>query len=254
MTAVDNTATQPPPPAPRPPWGYVTALVWVVLAHVVASVVAIAAVMIWRPALVELESFTALMNDGWFLAISTAIAVPVEVGMLVFLAAMRPGWTASDYLAVNWPARQHVIVALIALVVVLPLSDLLAYLLGQPIVSPFQTDVYTSARASGVLPLLWLAIVVGAPVGEEIIFRGFLFRSWIRSARAALPGIVAIAALFAIIHVQYNWFGILQVFILGLLFTWARWRSGSVLLAILLHAITNFYSMLQTVAVLDWFR
>jgi membrane protease YdiL (CAAX protease family) len=84
------------------------------------------------------------------------------------------------------------------------------------------------------------------------VFRGFLFRGWVRTATSAVPGIVAVAAVFAIIHVQYNWFGILQVFILGLLFTWIRWRSGSMLLPMLMHAITNFYSMLQTVAVMRW--
>jgi len=34
------------------------------------------------------------------------------------------------------------------------------------------------------------------------------------------------AGLWAAIHLQYDWFGIAQVFCLGLLFGWVRWRSG----------------------------
>ena len=39
---------------------------------------------------------------------------------------------------------------------------------------------------------------------------------------------------------EYNWFGLLQVFIIGLLLSWIRWRSGSTLLTMVLHAIANF--------------
>ena len=42
-----------------------------------------------------------------------------------------------------------------------------------------------------------------------------------------VPGTILLAAgLWAAIHLQYDWFGIAQVFCLGLLFGWVRWRSG----------------------------
>ena len=94
---------------------------------------------------------------------------------------------------------------------------------------------------------------VAAPLGEEVAFRGFLFRGWVRSARDAMPAIAIIAGLFAILHFQYNWFGILQVFLIGLLLTWTRWRSGSTLLTMLMHVIANAYAMLQVIAYFRWF-
>ena len=54
--------------------------------------------------------------------------------------------------------------------------------------------------AGGWLVWLWLAIVVVTPIGEEIIFRGFLFRGWLRSPRDVWPVIIATAFLWAIIH------------------------------------------------------
>jgi membrane protease YdiL (CAAX protease family) len=115
------------------------------------------------------------------------------------------------------------------------------------------TDLYRDAQATGSLLLLWLAIVVVAPAAEEIIFRGFVFRSWVRSRRYAVLGIIVVSAVFAIIHIQYNWFGVFQVFLIGLMLTWTRWRSGSTLLPMALHVIANFYAMLQVVAYFRWF-
>jgi uncharacterized protein len=48
-----------------------------------------------------------------------------------------------------------------------------------------------------VLPLLWFTFVVAAPAGEEIMFRGFLYRGWIQSQRFVVPGVVIISALWA---------------------------------------------------------
>jgi len=48
-------------------------------------------------------------------------------------------------------------------------------------------------------------------------------------------------------HVQYETFFIVQIFLLGIVFAWLRWRSGSLWLTITLHAIVNFTSLLQTV-------
>ena len=51
---------------------------------------------------------------------------------------------------------------------------------------------------------------------------------------------------------QYDWFGIVQVFLIGLILAWARWRSGSVLLTIAMHALTNLWATLETMVKVDW--
>ena len=43
-------------------------------------------------------------------------------------------------------------------------------------------------------------------------------------------------------HVQYDWFGIVQVFFIGLRLAIARWRSGSTLLTILMHVLIHFWA------------
>ena len=84
------------------------------------------------------------------------------------------------------------------------------------------------------------------------MFRGFLFRGWLRSPRDAWPVIVVTALLWALIHVQYDWYVIAQVFTFGLLLGWLRWVTGSTILTMLLHALINLEGMFETFVDLKW--
>jgi CAAX protease family protein len=233
-------------------WGYFATFGWALLAHVVASILTVGAVYLWDPATIPTDlNFSALMKDAHYVSLTTVVANTIQVSVLV-LAVWIVHWTARDYLALHWTSRQEVGIALVSLVVLLPLLDGLAYVMGQPIIPSFVVDLYRSAQSSGSLPLLWLAIVVAAPVAEEIIFRGFIFRGWVRPEQRPMIGILMVSVLFAAIHIQYNWFGILQVFLLGSLLTWTRWRSESTLLTMVMHFIANFYAMLQVMIYIDW--
>jgi membrane protease YdiL (CAAX protease family) len=249
----EPVAVQPQAPTQPKTWGYFATFGWVLLAHLIATIVTIIALYLWDPATIPSDfDFSALMKDAQYVSLTTIIANVIQVGILIG-ATWIVGWKASDYLAMNWPPRQEIGVAFISLVVLLPLLDGMAYLVGQPIIPPFMTDIYRNAQSTGTLPLLWLAIVVAAPIAEEIIFRGFIFRGWVRPSQRPMIGILMVTSLFAVIHLQYNWFGIFQVFLIGLLLTWTRWRSGSTLLPMLLHFIANFYAMLQVIVFIDWF-
>jgi len=240
--------------APSPPrtWGYLATFGWALLAHVVGSIVTVGALYLWDPAAIPTDlDFSALMKDARYVSLTTIVANVVQVSLLI-AAAWVAGWKAQDYLAMNWPPRQEVGIALISLVVLLPLLDGMAYVLGQPIIPAFVIDLYRGAQAAGSLPLVWFAIVAAAPVAEEIVFRGFIFRGWVQPSQRPMLGILLVSVLFAVIHIQYNWFGILQVFLIGLLLTWTRWRSGSTLLTMVMHLIANFYAMLQVMIYVDW--
>lgn len=246
------TPEAPASPPSRPPWDYFSTLGWVVLAHVIGSIAGVAAVFAWNPAsLGTLADFGESLKDGWLFSLSTIVAAPVMVVILFAVVRLRR-WTLRDYFAFTWPERRQIVIALAALAVTLPALDAVAWLSGQQVVTDFQKDLYESAQRSRTLVLLWIALVAAAPLWEEIAFRGFIYRGWVRSERHAMPGILIISAFFAILHLQYNWFGMLQVFALGLLFGWARWYGRSTYLTIAMHAATNFYSTMQTVAVLKW--
>ena len=171
---------------------------------------------------------------------------------MLALFARRTGASVAAYLGLIWPKRSEVVFGVAATVAMIVAGNVVSWLLGRSVVTPFQLDIYTTASAGGWLLWLWFAIVVLTPIGEEIMFRGFLFRGWLRAPRDAWPVIIVISLLWALIHVQYDWYVIGQIFVFGLLLGWLRWASGSVILTILLHALINAEGMLETFIDLKW--
>jgi membrane protease YdiL (CAAX protease family) len=83
--------------------------------------------------------------------------------------------------------------------------------------------------------------VAVAPILEEIIFRGFLFRVlWeIRGPRAA---ILVTAALFALLHAGQlagNWGSVLLIFAVGCILSFVRYRSNSIIPSFIVHTSYN---------------
>ena len=85
--------------------------------------------------------------------------------------------------------------------------------------------------------LLFFAIVIIAPVGEELLFRGFLQQflefHWKDTTRA----ILVTSLFFAIIHLNSYW--LIQIYILGIFLGYLCWRTGSVIPSLILHAFNN---------------
>lgn len=188
-------------------------------------------------------------GDGVAVTIVIFVSIPVQLALL-FLLAQKPGGSAADYLGLKVPSRGELMVGIAAIVAMIVVGNALSWLLGHFIVTPFQLDIYRTAEAAGWVPLLWLAVVVVTPIGEESLFRGFLFRGWLRAPRDVWPVIVLTAFLWAIVHVQYDWFVIVQVFCFGVLLGWLRWATGSTILTMLLHGLINVEGMLETLIAL----
>lgn len=189
--------------------------------------------------------------DGSAIALSLLVGNPVQVITLA-LAARMTGEDMLKYFALNVPRWRDVIIAVAGLAIVILVGDVLTAVSGRDLVPPFQLQIHRSAEAEGSLISLWLALIVVAPIGEELLFRGFLFRGFVREPRDALPGILAIALIWSLLHIQYDWFGASLVFGIGVLFGYVRLYSGSTTLVILLHMLLNLESVVETVVVLGW--
>jgi len=184
-------------------------------------------------------------GDGVAVTIVIFVSIPVQL-VLLYLMAQRPGGSAAEYLGLRIPSRSEVVFGVAATVALIVAGDALSWLLGRFIVTSFQLDIYRTADEAGWLPLLWFAVVVVTPIGEESLFRGFLFRGWLRTPRDTWPVILVTAFLWAIVHVQYDLYIIAQVFCFGVLLGWLRWATGSTILTMLLHGLINFEGMLET--------
>ena len=93
---------------------------------------------------------------------------------------------------------------------------------------------------SGVL--LFIAVAILAPLGEEIIFRGFLQQiletHWKDTTRAVL----FTALIFSIIHMNPYWF--IQIYILGVVLGFLAWKTQSIIAPLILHGLNNSMALL----------
>jgi membrane protease YdiL (CAAX protease family) len=98
----------------------------------------------------------------------------------------------------------------------------------------------------------WLMLVAAsvlAPVLEELLFRGYLFRAF-RPTRLGMSGTLLLTSVcFSLMHaMQYSWYGVAQIFCLALLLGLARERTGSVLTPIAIHTTQNTLASLLVLA------
>ena len=200
--------------------------------------------MLWRSG--KLNALLETPYDGVLVTLFILVSNPVTVAVLV-LAVRLAHADVAGYLGLIWPRKRDVIIGLVLLVGLIAISDALLYLSGRELVTPFQLQSYNTAAAEGWLPAMAFAAIIVAPAGEELMFRGFLFRGFVRSERSAWPAIVVISLLWAALHIQYDWAGMLQIFVVGLYLGWVRWTSGSTLLTFLLHALFNLEGTMETV-------
>ncbi len=96
-----------------------------------------------------------------------------------------------------------------------------------------------------VLPLTGVEIVLAAPLAEEIFFRGFIFAGLLRPFGLA-GAMVTSGFLFAIFHVTGSeTLGLILPFgLIGMLFAWLYYRTGSLWASITTHLLFNLVSFI----------
>lgn len=237
------------------PWGFWATIgfsciivIVFLFVSVIFSVGIIVATKILNPQFDIMKFAQSLDSNGLFLALTTSVAVPLVIGLSVLFAKIRKNITVKEYLCLNrtgW--RQFAKWSLILLLFTV-CSDALTSALGQPIVSDFMVDAYKTAYFT---PLLWLAFIIAAPLYEEILFRGFMFKG-IENSRAGPIGAVIITSLaWSALHIQYDFLIIVSIFAGGLLLGWARLKTNSIYIPIAMHALQN---LLATIAVIIYLK
>jgi membrane protease YdiL (CAAX protease family) len=222
------------------PWGFWSTLGWELLAFALGAAIVGGGVLWfnWN----QLETLPDTQEDPWF-PLQFIVSNVVQVAVLA-IAARLARWPVAQYLGLTRPRLRDLAEGFAALALAMGALEILTHLLDRGSVTPFQTDSYRVAQAAGLVPLLWVAFVVAAPVGEEIVFRGFAFRGWAASPLGVPGTILLTSVIFSIAHTQYDWFGTFQAFCIGALFAWLRARTGSTTVTILLHMAVNSISTL----------
>lgn len=97
-------------------------------------------------------------------------------------------------------------------------------------------------------------VVIAAGFAEESLFRGFIQVS-LEKRGDITKAVLLSAATWALIHIVPYW--VVQIFIIGVVFGYLSWRTGSIIPSAIMHAINNlialFYVNLNLQEKMPWY-
>ena len=204
------------------------------------------------------SELTNLIQLGSYNGITVAYSVfftAITFSILAVLSILPKTKTLSQtlsFLGIRWFNIKELGFGLLLLLIFLLISEGLTYYLDK---NPMAfIDGLLDASS---LYVMMFAVVIVAPIYEELIFRGVLFGVLNHtktdkltkntpiflgmSSQNIIANIIS-SLIFALVHFQYDSYGLLMIFIIALLFCYIRIHYG-LLLAMVLHIANNGIAM-----------
>jgi membrane protease YdiL (CAAX protease family) len=250
LTSASAVAVPPVVPDRQPPriwkfWGTALWGLFIFAGMFVGQATVIAYFVLRQGGSFDIAEAIRVVGSGLTISLSVIMGLPAVL-IAAWIAIRTTRTPFADYLALRSTSWRNFLIGVVAMAVLVGCWDLLSRALGREVTPGFMGDVLKSAQADGALWLLVFAFCIAAPVSEEILARGFLYRGWSES-KLGVPGAIFLSSLFwTSLHLQYDWFFFGEVFSIGLLLGYLRYRTNSTWLTIVLHGINNLAATIQT--------
>ena len=182
-----------------------------------------------------LENISDRIFDARLMGMST-VFFNFAIAIACLILFRRSLYSQSNYApcSVSWKKS---IVAMLGCILGTIALDLLSELISLPnIVEDQMIDMCRE-------PWGMLAIAIGAPIGEEIMFRWGIMGHMLRRNSSVPTAILVSAVLFGLMHMNpaQVFFAAAMGIMLGILY----WRSGNIWWPIILHVLNNSMACLQ---------
>jgi membrane protease YdiL (CAAX protease family) len=256
-TDYHNAHIQQPQPQAKPwgPWATVGLGAVIFFVYSMAQGIVLFAVALFSilslPDLAEMDIQQItdnIMTNGLALSLSIIIAAPVGILLIIVFAKMRKGISLGEYLGFRALRAGTLFVLMVIPVVLVIIAELIGIFVVKSSDPGFMVEAYQNSVWP---PLFWIATVIVAPAFEETLFRGFAFAG-LRQSRIGPTGAVGLtAAIWALLHIQYDWFGMTTILVIGIVLGIARIKTGSLWAPMTIHAVWNLLQMIAIVLYLN---
>ncbi len=182
-----------------------------------------------------------------FLPVTVLASAAACVPLVLYLAGRceaRPG----EFLGLRRSSVRYIAVACGITVVFVAAGDIVTSLLGRSVIPAFMVEAFEGSTPHRIM--LFAALVLAAPVCEELLFRGFLFGGLRACGATVGVSVLVVSILFSVLHFQYDAYDGTIVFLMGLLYAGARVQSGSVVPGMAMHGLTNAIAYVETAILL----
>lgn len=156
-------------------------------------------------------------------------------------AEAGPALTASDRAeGVRFALRWSAPITAVTLGACMAITAAFEALTGVELAEQSLVDMLRGDGGFAAKAVVALIVVVEAPLLEEPLFRGIVFRGFARSM--PLWGAMALSGFaFALVHVNAAAF--VPLWFLGAAFAWIYWRTGTILAPMTAHLVFNFVNL-----------
>jgi membrane protease YdiL (CAAX protease family) len=243
----------------RVPWGWLDLLLLVVIGFaglLLSSLLVLTAFIAVGITMNQIKN--SIVDQSLFSVIATCL---VSIALLAYLLAqMRLRFNLPAWHALGWRSLRIGQVPHRAAYLGLILSGFLLSLIVAASSSLFTTktkmpiEQFLQDRRSALL-LLILSVTL-APLFEETIFRGYIYPVAARTFGAPI-GILFTGTIFGLLHsaqLGNSWPQVGLLIFVGIVFTYARARTGTVLASYLLHVSYNSFLFLSFLVASHGFR
>ena len=166
-----------------------------------------------------------LASQALTLALTVLVAARIGLSQTLKLDPPAGGW-----IACLW--------ALVAMVPLVAAFNVIAYALAPGMmVEDFRA--FRTVVQSGSVWTTGLVLSIGAPLWEEAFFRGYLLSTLSALSLGFWPAAALASLAWAALHLEYSAVGFLEVFLIGVYFSWLLWRTGSLWPALVCHGVYN---------------
>jgi hypothetical protein len=172
--------------------------------------------------------------------LSFLVVMQATLVLLVVVASRLFGDRPRDVLALGAPAqgRRAYALGLAGLLAIVGVLDIGAIALGP---EPLLRDIkpFVGLINSRLWWLTLMIVGIGAPLSEELLFRGFLMSALARTRIGFVGAGLLTTASWTALHAGYSAFGMFEVGVIGLYLSWLLWRTGSLRVTMFCHGVYN---------------
>ena len=217
------------------PWGAWTSIAWVVAAMAPQQLL-----LLWI-----MHSPSRLDSIGPVLDFLMWAIGPVVIAIAVLVRRL----SIASYLAWTVPRPSDVLIAVGAALVVIFGLGVLDYALSGGTSAGVDPDAYRQYLAAGGTPSHYLLksyqAYIYAPIVEETVFRGFLWRGLAASRLGNWGAWLLTSIFFVATHAKYfaHPGALIGAAIMGLILGLVRWRTGSSTAPMITHSLLNLWQL-----------
>lgn len=220
-------------------WGPVTSFIGTVLMFLIPQITA--AALLASTGFIDASSFDDLSPTQVF-GLYGLTQILVMALLLIFMnvvnAKPRHLGITKDNIKKIWYVAPVFVSYFVATTMVL---TVLGLFLGESVLDQEQELGFEAGGGALEMSMAFVTLVVLAPVGEELLFRGFLFKG-LKTKLDYRVAIFLSAALFGLAHGQIN-VGF-DTFVLGVFLAWLLHKTDNIFIPIALHAAKNLLAFL----------